>query len=360
MYVLGIETSCDETSAAIVKNGREILSNEVSSSLKFHQRYGGIVPEIASRMQLETITAVTDSAIKEAQVKLKDIGLVSVTSGPGLLGSLLVGISFAKSISLSLGIPLLGLNHLYSHIYASFLQPQRPQNVRKGRKNFAHFSRQANLKRGRDPASAGAVAPFVALVVSGGHTSLFYVEDFDQIKLLGSTQDDACGEAFDKVAKILGLGYPGGPIIEQLARKGNPRKIKFSCSNTKNPLDFSFSGIKTAVLYYVRRLASSSVKQLQNRDVAASFQETVIETLIKKSLLACKIKKTNRLVIGGGVIANSKLRENFYASAKKIKVKVYFPPKELCLDNAAMVAGLGHRLFKKGYRSNLDLSADFK
>jgi len=339
MYVLGIETSCDETSAAIVKDGREILSNEVSSSLKFHQRYGGIVPEIASRMQLETITAVTDSAIKEAWVKLKDIGLISVTSGPGLLGSLLVGISFAKSISLSLGIPLLGLNHLYSHIYAGFLNGIDIQ------------------------------LPFVALVVSGGHTSLFYVEDFDQIKLLGSTQDDACGEAFDKVAKILGLGYPGGPIIEQLARKGNPRKIKFSCSNTKNPLDFSFSGIKTAVLYYVRRFTSSPVRQLKNRqtgkqanrqtkDIAASFQETVIEALIKKSLLACKIKKTNRLVIGGGVSANSKLRENFYASAKKIKVKVYFPPKELCLDNAAMVAGLGHRLFKKGYRSNLDLSAD--
>jgi len=342
MYVLGIETSCDETSAAIVKDGREILSNEVSSSLKFHQRYGGIVPEIASRMQLETITAVTDSAIKEAQVKLKDIGLISVTNGPGLLGSLLVGISFAKGISLSLGIPLLGLNHLYSHIYAGFLNGIDIQ------------------------------LPFVALVVSGGHTSLFYVEDFDQIKLLGSTQDDACGEAFDKVAKILGLGYPGGPIIEQLARKGNPRKIKFSCSNTKDPLDFSFSGIKTAVLYYVKNYLKinnlhytkdnscqlSAVSCQLIYDIAASFQETVIETLIKKSLLACKIKKTNRLVIGGGVAANNRLREEFYAETKKNKVKIYFPPKELCLDNAAMVAGLGYRLFKKGYRSNLDLSAD--
>ena len=325
MYVLGVETSCDETSASVVKDGKRILSCEVSSSFKFHQKYGGIVPEIASRMQLETVTYVVGSAIKEAGIRLKDIKLVSVTHGPGLLGSLFVGISFAKSLSLSLGIPLLGVNHIHSHIYASFLT------------------------------KATIPLPCVALVVSGGHTSLFYVEDFAQIKLLGSTQDDACGEAFDKVAKILGLGYPGGPFIEKISKKGNPKKIRFMCSGTKNPLDFSFSGIKTAVLYYVRDMGYGSAPA---RDIAASFQETVINTLIKKSFLACEMKRVNRLLVGGGVAANNRLREKFYQEAQKKGLKVYFPAKELCLDNAAMVAGLGYRLFKKGYSSGLDLSAD--
>jgi N6-L-threonylcarbamoyladenine synthase len=313
MYVLGIETSCDETSAAVVKDGRNILSCVVSSSLKFHQKYGGVVPEIASRMQLETITAVTDCALKEAKIKLKKIGLVSVTSEPGLLGSLLVGISFAKALALSFNIPLLEVNHIYSHIYAAFLE-------------------ERNLE-----------LPLVALVVSGGHTSLFYVKDFNQISLLGSTLDDACGEAFDKVAKILGLGYPGGPEIEKLAQSGNSKRIKFSCSDTKKPLDFSFSGIKTAVLYSVngKRLTVN-----EKKDIAASFQESVINTLIKKSLLACKLKKTNRLVIGGGVAANSRLREKFYAYCSKEGLKCFFPSKELCLDNAAMVAGLGYQLLE--------------
>jgi len=340
MYVLGIETSCDETAASIVKDGRKILSCEVSSSLNFHKKYGGVVPEIASRMQLETVTCVVDSAIKEAGVRLKDINLVSVTSGPGLLGSLLVGISFAKAISFSLGIPLLGVNHIYSHIYANFLNGTAP-----------------NL-------------PFVALVVSGGHTSLFYVKDFDRIKLIGATLDDACGEAFDKVAKILGLGYPGGPFIEQMAKKGNPKKIRFKCSDTKNPLDFSFSGIKTAVLYYVQRIAYSvqrnstihntqyTIHNTDIADIAASFQETVINALIKKSILACNMKKVNRLVIGGGVASNNKLREKFYQAAKEKGISVYFPSKELCMDNAAMVAGLGYQLVKKGYSSKLDLNAE--
>lgn len=338
MYVLGIETSCDETSAAVVKDGSKILSCVVSSSLNFHKKYGGVVPEIAFRKQLETIAAVVDSSLKDAAIKLKDIKLISVTSGPGLLGSLLVGISFAKSLSLSLGIPLLGIDHLQSHIYASFL-------------------------------SARYIAlPFVGLVVSGGHTSLFYVKDFDRIRLLGSTLDDACGESFDKVAKILGLGYPGGPPIERMGKKGDPKKIKFSCSDTKNPLDFSFSGIKTAVLYYVRRLsgypalpAGRQVIRLsaqQKQDIAASFQEAAIDTLIRKSLLACKQKKVNRLVVGGGVAANNRLREKFFHQALAKKVKVYFPQLKFSLDNAAMVAGLGYRLFKKGHCSDLKLNAD--
>jgi N6-L-threonylcarbamoyladenine synthase len=324
MNVLGIETSCDETSAAVVKDGRKILSNTVASSLKFHQKYGGIVPEIAFRMQLETIAQIADSAIKEARLRLKDIGLISVTSGPGLLGSLVVGISFAKSLALGLGVPVIGVDHLYSHIYAGFL-------------------------------NAGDIKfPFTALVVSGGHTSLFYVEDFDRIKLIGSTLDDACGEAFDKVAKILGLGYPGGPLIEKLARKGEPGKIKFACSGTDKPLDFSFSGIKTAVLYYYSKLQAPNSKLTS--DIAASFQESAIDTLIRKSLSACKLKRTSQLVIGGGVVANARLRDKFSAAAQKTGIKLQFPSLQLCMDNAAMVAGLGYRLFKKGHKSGLDLN----
>ena len=348
MYVLGIETSCDETSASVVKDGKKVLSNVTASSLSFHQKYGGVVPEIAFRLQLETVTWVTDSAIKEAGVKLQDMNLVSVTSGPGLLGSLLVGISFAKAVSLSLDIPLLGINHLYSHIYASFLQPQMSQI-----KN-PQISQIKYLRNLRLQSAASAVTPFVALVVSGGHTSLFYVEDFHKVKLLGVTLDDACGEAFDKVAKILGCGYPGGPIIEQLARGGDAKKITFRCSGTKRPLDFSFSGIKTAVLYATR---NKHLGITAKRDLAASFQEAVIEALIKKSLLACKSKKTNRLVLGGGVVANNRLRERFSEEARKNSISVYLPSKELCMDNAAMVAGLGYQLFKKGVRSNLDLTA---
>jgi len=325
MNILGIETSCDETSVSIVRDGRKILSCQTYSSLKFHKKYGGIIPEIASRLQLETITQMAEAAASDARVKLKDIDLVSVTAGPGLLGSLLIGISFAKSLSLALDVKLIGVDHVLSHIYANFLN-------------------------GR-----GIKLPFVALVVSGGHTSLYFVSDFDKIQILGQTQDDACGEAFDKVAKILGLGYPGGPFIERFAKLGDAKKIRFRCSGTKRPLDFSFSGIKTAVLYMARdRHLSLSDK----RDIAASFQESVINTLIEKSLLACRMKKIDRLVVGGGVVANARLREKFLEASNDEKTKCYFPAKELCMDNAAMVAGFGYRLFKKGHSSDLYLTAN--
>jgi len=323
MYVLGIETSCDETSAAIVKDGGKVLSNEVSSSLNFHKKYGGVVPEVAFRAQLETIAQVTEAAVKTARIKLKDIGLVSVTSGPGLLGSLVVGMSFAKAVSFSLGIPLLGVNHVHSHIYANFL---------------------GGIK---------VKLPFVALVVSGGHTNLFYIKDFNRIEIIGQTQDDACGETFDKVAKILGLGYPGGPEVEKMAGSGNPKKIKFSCSGTKGELDFSFSGIKTAVLYLAR---NRHLAIAEKRDIAASFQEAVIDTLVRKSLAACKLKKARDLVIGGGVVANSRLRKKFSEAAKEQGINCYFPSRDFCTDNAAMVAGLGYQLFKKGEHSSLDLA----
>ncbi len=340
MYVLGIETSCDETSAAVVRAPGEILSNEISSSLKLHKKYGGVVPEIASRKQLEVICEVVDLALKKAKVRREDLDLISVTRGPGLLGSLAVGVSFAKALSLALDIPLLGVNHLHSHIFANFLIP---------------WAKQGREKKSKTAIDIIKFLPFVGLIVSGGHTSLMYFRDVDKIDIIGTTLDDACGEAFDKVAKILGLGYPGGPLIERLAGKGNPNKIKFNCSNTKRPLDFSFSGIKTAVLYSVK---AKSLTLNEKKDIAASFQETVCDTLIKKSLLACRLKNTDRLFIGGGVVANNRLREKFHALMLREKIKLNFPAPGLCTDNAAMVSGLGYWLFKKGYRDKLDLSVN--
>jgi len=316
MYTLGIETSCDETSAALVKDGKVILSNIISSSLTFHQQYGGVIPEIASRMQLETITAVTDAAFKNAGVKLKEVSGISVTSSPGLLGSLLVGLSFARALSLASSIPLLEVDHLLSHIYAAFLDAKKIPRL-----------------------------PLVALVVSGGHTSLFYLADFTEIKALGETHDDACGEALDKVARLLGLGYPGGPLIEKMAAKGNPASIKFNCSDTREPLGFSFSGIKTAVMYLVRK-RKLSLKEKQ--DIASSFQEATFGVLVRKALLACQMKKVKSLVVAGGVAANSRLREKFYLGANSKGIDCYFPAPQLSTDNAAMVAGWGYQLFKRG------------
>ncbi len=323
MIVLGVESSCDETSVAVVKNGKKILSNIIASSLKLHSKHGGVIPEIASRAQLESIVDVFNQAIKKAKIKLKQIDLISVTSGPGLPGSLLVGISFAKALALSLGKPLIGVNHIYSHVYANLL---------------CH----SNIK-----------FPAVALVVSGGHTTLFYIKDFTNFRVLGQTRDDACGEAFDKVAKIMGLGYPGGPLIEKLAKNGNKHKIKFTCSGTNIDMDFSFSGIKTAVFYYLRdKKCGPGLK----KDLAASFQECVINTLMRKSLIACKHKKTSSLLIGGGVAANAYLRQKISTRAKETGVNCYFPDINLCMDNAAMVAALGGYLYKKGQRSNLYLN----
>lgn len=324
MIVLGIETSCDETGVGIVKDGKKILANLVESSLKIHSIYGGVIPEIASRLQLESIGGVYSEAIKTAKIKEKDIDLIAVTTGPGLPGSLLVGVSFAKALALSLEKPILGVNHVYSHIYASILCNR-------------------NIK-----------FPCVALVVSGGHTSLFYLKDFSNIQALGQTQDDACGEAFDKVAKIMGLGYPGGPLIEKLARGGNKDKIRFACSGTRGELDFSFSGIKTAVLYYLRNNHFKGKRK--DASLAASFQESAINVLIKKSLLACKQKKVKQLLIGGGVAANNCLRKKFITLSRNAGVNCFFPDTGLCMDNAAMVSGLAYFLYKQGARDSLYLN----
>jgi len=324
MHVLGIETSCDETAAAVVTNGTAVASSVVSSSLAHHKHYGGIIPEIAFRKQLETITNVVDCCLKQAAMRLDDIDLISVTEKPGLAGSLLVGVSFAEALGFCADLPLVKVDHLHGHIYSGFL----------GRR--------------------GVRFPCAALVASGGHTSLYEVRDFCRIRLLGATADDACGEAFDKVARILGLGYPGGPVIERLARKGNPRAIRFSCSNAGKPLDFSFSGIKTAVLYFVQKNFKSSESRkvakpanLRIEDVCASFQEAALGVLVEKSLRCCRMKRLKTIVVGGGVAANSRLRELFRQAADREKVEVVFPEKQWCTDNAAMVAGLGYWLYNK-------------
>ncbi len=323
MIVLGIESSCDETGVAVVKDGTKILSNLVASSLKLHSRHGGVVPEIASRIQLESIAGLFAQALNEAKIKAGQIDLVAVTTHPGLPGSLIVGVSFAKALALALGKPLLGINHIHSHIYANLL---------------------GNNK---------AKLPAAALVVSGGHTSLFYIKDFSDIRVLGQTRDDACGEAFDKVAKIMGLGYPGGPLIEKIAKDGDRHKIKFACSGTDGELDFSFSGIKTAVLYYFKdKKPSLKLK----KDLAASFQESAVNVLVRKSLLACKKKKVKNLLIGGGVAANRTLRQKFTQAAKEQGIKCFFPEINLCMDNAAMVAGFAGALYKRGVRNDLNLN----
>jgi N6-L-threonylcarbamoyladenine synthase len=282
------------------------------------------VPEIAFRKQLETITEVVQQALKDAGVRLAQVDVIGVTQGPGLMGSLLVGTSFAKALGITTQKPLIGVNHLYGHIYANFLKATQPS------------------------------FPLVALVVSGGHTSLFYMKNFDTIELIGESVDDACGEAFDKVAKILGLGYPGGPLIERIAQKGSAEKIHFSCSHTKSQFDFSFSGIKTAVLYYLKDKGFAKAKgESKNRlplalvrDIACSFQDAVISILLKKSLRACRFKRVKTLAVAGGVAANRMLRERFLQGCKTQGIQCYFPSIALCMDNAAMIAGLAYQYHK--------------
>ncbi len=338
MLVLGVETSCDETGASVVKNGEEILSNVVASSLDFHRRYGGIVPEIATRYHVEVINCVVRDSLKKANVNLNDIDLIAVTCGPGLVGALLVGISFAKSLSYSLDVPLVGVNHLWSHIYSGLI----------GRR--------------------GIKFPFIGLVISGGHTCLVFCEDIGRFKLLGQTKDDAIGEAFDKVAKVLGLGYPGGPAIERVALDGTPDSISFTPTHLdERSYDFSFSGIKTAVLYYIRGCPTKSArgghsgKKRLNKglksDIAASFQKAVFSPVVEKSIDACKFKGVESIVVGGGVSANKYFRALLTSVGLKNGIDVIFPPFELSLDNAAMVAAFGYKLFKSGIKSDLHLTA---
>lgn len=345
MITLGIETSCDETAAAVLKNNT-ILSNSVSSSVELHKDFGGVIPEIACRYHVEYINYVLRDAMEAAGKKLKDIDLIAVTVKPGLLGALLVGVSLAKALALSLDVPIIGVDHLMAHLYAADVSGERVK------------------------------LPFVGLVVSGGHTNLFLVRSLTKYKLLGQTLDDAAGEAFDKVAKLLGLGYPGGPVIQKRADKGRRDKRLFSLDNFDASLNFSFSGIKTAVLYYLNsrsselagRRSKAAIKNISEltagiseqeiNDVAASFQGAVTDILVKKAIEAVRRTGAKTLVLGGGVTANEELRTKMTAAAQYNGIKLHLPVKRLCLDNAAMVAGLGGALYRKGIRSDLNITAE--
>lgn len=328
MKVLAIETSCDETAAALVEDGRHILADIVASQVSIHSKYGGVVPELASRRHVEAILPVMEDALSKSGQSLKDIEAIAVTQGPGLVGSLLTGIAIAKSLAYVLNIPWVGVNHIYSHIEAIFLSPDFPQSF-----------------------------PFIALVISGGHTVLFQVQDHNHMILLGRTRDDAAGEAFDKVAKFLGLGYPGGVVIDRLAKQGDPQTINFPRPLLDNDsFDFSFSGLKTAVLQYVRNLREE-LAPAQIWAIAASFQEAVVDTLLAKTIRAAKYHNLSQVVMVGGVACNSRLREKFGQVGQETEISVFFPPPRLCTDNAAMVAAAGYHLLLKGHRGDLKLNA---
>jgi N6-L-threonylcarbamoyladenine synthase len=327
MLTLGIETSCDETAASIIRDEKEVLSNIVLSSIKLHSEFGGVIPEIAHRFHLKFIDRVTKEALKKAKVFLKEVDLIAATRGPGLIGALLVGFSFAKSISFARGLPFIGVNHLHAHLYSAMMS------------NTIKF-------------------PFVGLIISGGHTALVLVKGYNKYFLLGQTLDDAAGEAFDKAANVLGLEYPGGPIIDKLTREKDVKKVEFPRSFLgKDSLDFSFSGLKTAVLYYVRdHYKRDKIPENDKISIASGFQESVVDVLVHKSILALKQTGTSRLVAGGGVSRNWRLRERLSEEAVRVKAEVYFPDLDLCLDNAAMIAGLGYQLYRKGYKDKLNIT----
>ncbi len=321
MKILGIETSCDETSASVVADGKYILSNQTLTSLKEHAAYGGIIPEIASRRQIELIYVIVQEALDKAKMTLGEIDAIAVTSSPGLLGSLLVGISFAKALAKAARKPLIEVDHIQGHVYANFLRYEQ------------------------DTRSDYPALPAIGLVVSGGHSSLYKINDFKKFELLAQTRDDAAGEAFDKVARIMGLGYPGGPIIDRLAKEGVNDEIIFPQAKMNGSLDFSFSGVKTAVLYHVQNHAKDT--NFSKAKVAYAFQKSVIDVLVEKALRACAQNKIDTLLVGGGVAANSMLRNELIKISPIRGVKVYFPPMVLCLDNAAMIAGLAAVLMSK-------------
>jgi len=340
MLTLGIETSCDETSCAVLGGRDEVKSNIVSSSLFRHRPFGGIVPEIASRHCLEQIDFVFHQALEQAKVRAQDLDLIAVTQGPGLIGSLLVGVSFAKALSLDLNIPLVAVNHLEAHLEAAFVT------------NEGKFPGVISSRR---------PARFIGLLVSGGHTHLTLHEK-EKVIGLGETVDDAVGEAYDKVAKIMGLGYPGGPILDRLAKEGNPRAVAFTKPKQKNRYDFSFSGIKTAVLYYYQREHSKHKSQQAldcfHRDLAASFQNAVVSWLVEKTMAAAKEYSVSDIVVGGGVSANAALRTRLTAAGEEDGLCIRFPHLSLTNDNAAMIARRGLELFKKGRRAAATLSGD--
>ena len=325
--ILAIESSCDETSAAVVADGREVLSNIISSQIDIHTKFGGVVPEVASRKHIEVINSVVEEALEVAKVTLDDIDAIGVTYGPGLVGALLVGVQYAKGLAYSLNKPLIGVNHIEGHICANFIEHK-------------------DLK-----------PPFVCLVVSGGHTFIVHVQDFGKFEVIGQTRDDAAGEAYDKVARAIGLGYPGGPKIDKLAKEGNPQAISFPRANFHdNSLDFSFSGVKSAVLNYLNKMDMTG-QEVNKADVAASFQQAVIDVLTENVIETCKRKDVDKIAIAGGVASNSALRRELTENAGKKGIKVLFPAPVLCTDNAAMIGSAAYFEYIKGNISALDLNA---
>ena len=317
--VLGIESSCDETSVAVVKNGREVLSNVIDTQIKIHEKYGGVVPEIASRNHIEAISRVAKTALEEANMKLEDVDVIAPTYGPGLVGALLVGVSYGRGLAYALNKPLVGVNHLEGHISANYIT-------------------HPDLE-----------PPFLCMLTSGGNTQIVYVKDYCDMEVLGRTRDDAIGEAFDKVARVIGLTYPGGPKIDKLAEQGKAT-INFPKTHFEN-LDFSFSGIKTAVINLHHKKPD-----VNKADLAASFEKTVTEVLLENALKACKKLNLNTIALAGGVSANSYIRKRFKELEEK-GMKIYYPEPILCTDNAAMIASAGYYNYINGVRSNLELNA---
>lgn len=327
ILILGIESSCDETAAAVVKNGRTVLSNIISSQIDLHTLYGGVVPEIASRKHIEKINQVIEEALKEASVSLKEIDAIAVTYGPGLVGALLVGVAEAKAISFASGIPLVGVHHIEGHISANYIE-------------------HANLE-----------PPFIPLVVSGGHTHLVKVVDYGIYEILGKTRDDAAGEAFDKVARAIGLGYPGGPKIDKISKEGNADAIHFPRAKVQESVyDFSFSGLKSAVLNYLNSCEMRG-EEIVAADVAASFQKAVTDVLVEHSIAAVKANGFQKFAIAGGVASNSALRAAMKEACEREKIDFYYPSPIFCTDNAAMIGVAGYYDYVKGVRSGLDLNA---
>lgn len=326
-YILAIESSCDETSAAVVKDGREVLSNIIASQIDTHTKYGGVVPEVASRMHIEVVDAVVKSALEEANMSLEQMDAIGVTYGPGLVGALLVGLQYAKGLSLASKKPLVGVNHIEGHICANYIQHK-------------------DLK-----------PPFVSLVVSGGHTFIVHVKDYGKYEVIGQTRDDAAGEAFDKVARAIGLGYPGGPKIDKISKEGNENAIEFPRAKFHDDtLDFSFSGLKSAVLNYINTCKMKDI-EINVADIAASFQKAVIDVLKENVFLTCERKKVDKIAIAGGVASNSTLREELIKEGKKKGVEILFPDRILCTDNAAMIGSAAYYEFMRGNIANLDLNA---
>ena len=350
LRIVGIETSCDETGIGIVENGRVVLSNAVASSLALHAPYGGVIPEIAARVHVETVWDVFAQALNEARLTPSDLDAVAVTQGPGLPGALLIGLAFAKGLAMSLDRPLIPVDHLAAHLYAG------------------------------EMTDAELAPPYIGLIVSGGHTLLCVAHADCRYEVLGETRDDAVGEAFDKVAKLLGLGYPGGPVIDRLSDEGHAKAVALPKTHTKQPFDFSFSGLKTAVYHHVQKRVHGSGFMVRGKDqeprtmnhepepkelghqeiadIAASFQDAAVEVLVAKTLKACQRTGIGKVVVGGGVASNRRLRAGFAEAASSHTLHVVFPPPRLCVDNGAMVAGIGYPLLQHGRVAALTLTSD--